>query len=258
MERERIFDAWSPAGGRWSRWVKPPLFAQLNERLAVALDDPYRQAAGPWAKVDVSWAPAPGASALVVDLPGGDAIHTGLALAARGYRPVPVLNVCTAVGEVIDQRPLLEALRAGAPYLAGLALPEGAPPAFLVDSRRATPDRPLVVGAFDNRWMLFPNDFPSARFLLGHGITRALLVVAGPERPATDTLDVLQTWRERLTLERLALDGDRALQDVPQHGATWLGRLLARTKAVEGLHGGRWFTSGFGGRVPPPSPPSHG
>ena len=30
MTREELFDAWAPAGGPWSDWAKPVLFAHVE------------------------------------------------------------------------------------------------------------------------------------------------------------------------------------------------------------------------------------
>src|SRR4051794_4793341 len=108
MTRDELFDAWAPAGGPWSDWAKPVLFAHWPRPLPPA---PEPVAA------DLSWVPAPAERvALVIDLPGAASVHVGLELAARGYRPVALFNACPppAEGEpgvaVVPVEPILAAL----------------------------------------------------------------------------------------------------------------------------------------------------
>jgi hypothetical protein len=50
---------------------------------------------------------------------------------------------------------------------------------------------------FDNRWTVFPQDFPSARFLLERGIKRVVLVHANANaQPQEDLAHVLLRWQE--------------------------------------------------------------
>jgi len=61
------------------------LFAHLDSALAHI---PGAEVAG-----DVSWSPPPdGNAALVLDMPGSEGVLAGVALASRGYRPVPLYN----------------------------------------------------------------------------------------------------------------------------------------------------------------------
>jgi hypothetical protein len=151
----------------------------------------------PWLAMPVDWAPAPEAKAiLIIDLPGAEAVHLGLALARRGYRPVPLHNAFTGLSELIDQRPILRALQAGAVYLTACALPADAPPAFLLDSRRQSLPRPLRPGMFDNRWKVFPSDMPSAPLLHRRGVSRAILVQRTQRKPLSDIARVLYSWQE--------------------------------------------------------------
>ncbi len=247
MNAEAVYEAWAPAGGAWSLWARPVLFAQLGDEPAAA--PPTALPA-----LDVAWAPADENTVLVLDLAGEESVYVGLALAGRGYRPVPLYNACTGPHEVIDQGPLLRALRAGAPYLARLGLPPGAPPAFLLDARRTTPERQVRPGAFDNRWQVFPSDFPSAQVLTGRGFTRALLVQRGRRLPHEDLADVLRTW-QAAGLALLTKDvGEPGppeplpLSPPPWYRAAWL--------AVLGWLGLRRSPPGGFGRLVPE--PSHG
>src|SRR5262245_17267457 len=224
MSPEAIFECWAPPAGEWSLWARPILFAQmLAASKPAGLWPPWvrptlfaqtppaasQPAAGPARRaIDVSWAPTTGDTVVVVDLPGEESVLTGLALAGGGFRPVPLFNGCTGPSEVIDQGPIIEALRAGAPYLAGLPL-EGAPPAFLLDSRREGPAWRLPPGSFDNRWKVFPQDFPSAAFLTGRGLRRAVMVHRDRLEPAEDLAHVLRRWQDAgLVIEALDVARD--------------------------------------------------
>src|SRR5688572_17723477 len=87
--QQQLYDRWAPEGSIWSTWVKPVLFAKMPD-VTAPLDGSHSAPAA----VDVNWAPPAGDGvAIVVDLPGADSVNTGLALATRGYRPVPLYNV---------------------------------------------------------------------------------------------------------------------------------------------------------------------
>jgi hypothetical protein len=67
------------------------------------------------------------------------------------------------------------------------------PPAFLLDSHRIAP-KPGP-GAFDNRWMTFPQDFPSANLLLSRGLRNAI-VFQQESLIQTDLDHVLLRWQQ--------------------------------------------------------------
>jgi hypothetical protein len=197
MKREAIFASWVPPDSAWSLWARPILFAQME-------DSDTEYPVDEWLDFDVRWAP-PSTSkvVLVLDLPGREAVAAGLALAGRGYRPVPLYNACSGEHEVIDQSAIIHGLRAGAAYLAARTLTDPSP-AFLLDARRMTGEaRPKD---FDNRWKVFPQDFPSAAFLIQQGFNRVLLVQRQRVQPLEDLAHVLLRWQDAgLVLEALAL-----------------------------------------------------
>jgi hypothetical protein len=188
MNKEAILESWAPRDGTWSLWARPVLFAQMPETASGA--SAVRLT---W---DVSWAPAATAHAvLVVDLPGAESVLMGLFLAERGYRPIPLYNACTGPHEVIDQGAIIAALQAGAEFLAALPLRD-APPVFLLDADRMRPRRPIFGGDFDNRWQVFPQDFPSAAMLTERGFTRVVFIQRGSMVPQSDLAGVLRIWQE--------------------------------------------------------------
>src|SRR5262249_39823929 len=114
MTPEEIFAAWAPAGAAWSLWARPVLFAQMPK----AIDDNESE---PWREIDVNAAPAAADCVLVLDLPGDESVWMALALAGRGFRPVPLFNGCTGPHEVISQAPIIAALQRGARHLRALS-----------------------------------------------------------------------------------------------------------------------------------------
>lgn len=224
MTREELFDAWAPASGPWSDWAKPVLFAHWPRPLPAAPEP---------APAVLSWVPSPtDRVALVIDLPGATSVHLGLALAALGYRPVPLFNACPPPtdGEpdvaVVPVEPVLAVLVSGAERLRTSPPPADAPPAFLLDAYRQSACRGLVPGAFDNRSVVFPTDFPSAARLAAHGIKRAVLVREQPEPIGDDLEDALRPWKTdglRLEVKWLSVPGPPVPLMLPRR--TWWNRL---------------------------------
>jgi hypothetical protein len=167
MYPEEAYEIWAPFDAIWSKWAKPGIFvcksyaAPLPVNLS-DLPDLY------------TWHSGLGDTAVIVNLPGVESIKYGLALAQQGYRPVPLFNSIDGPGAVFDVRTIKYALSDGAEKLHMMNISLNAPPAFLLDSKRM--EGRAREGDFDNRWVVFPQDFPSAIFLLSHGIKRVILV----------------------------------------------------------------------------------
>lgn len=211
MSKAAVHGAWAPAGGRWSPWVKPVLFASLDDDEAAASAvsvpwlrracfaplerqvDPYREHAG---LDDV---------AIVVDLPGADGIWVGAALVALGFRPIPLYNALPHAGAIVDVRPIMRALAGAATVVA--AAPADGPPAFLLDADRMAPGRRRERPYFDNRSFCFESDFPSAAMLRDAGIRQAVAIGG---TVAADVHGVLGRWRAAgIELWQLAVGGAR-------------------------------------------------
>jgi hypothetical protein len=252
MKGPELFDLWAPPDAVWSRWAKPVLFAQWPPPL-------LSRAAGPEAPASAeAAAPVPDlpldlSLAVVVDLPGAVSVHTGLALARRGYRPVPSFNGSHFPGALVNVEPILRALADGAGSLGGLQLPPEAPPAFLLDSRRQSSDGAPEPGRYDNRWLAFPQDFPSANFLLSRRIHRVLLIQeAGRARPADDLAHVLRRWQEAGIEILLLHPGEGSPAALQVEKPSRFRSLSYRALAILGLR--RNSAGGFGSIIPlPPS-----
>ena len=194
MDAFELFEIWAPRGAVWSPWAKPVSFAEMG---TVA---DFSGADEPLPELNL---PADPGRALVLDLPGADSVRLGLSLAQGGYRPVPLFNSTSGpagppgAGAVVDLGPVVEWLMRGRQYLPRIALPDEAPPAFLLDSRRQQVEPRPAPGRFDNRWIVIPQDFPSAGFLKSRGIERAVLVQEGGRaQPGEDLAHVLLRWQE--------------------------------------------------------------
>jgi hypothetical protein len=244
MRNEEIFAMWAPPDSPWALWAKPVLFASMRAVVPV-------MSAGtePPAAADAAWAPPPNTgTAIVVDLPGAAAVREGLALARRGYRPVPLFNACEAPSMVVDVTPISRALLDGAVELSGLRLRDDAPPAFLLDAARLASAHAAFPGRYDNRWCVVPQDMPSANRLRGGGIEAVALRA---ERVQDDLAHVLLRYQQAGLTMRQSLPGggDLLPLDVPRPSrfrVAWY-----RILAMAGLH--RNATGGFGALIPMPS-----
>lgn len=183
--RETLYLTWAPAESPWSPWVKPVLFASLETM-------PLR---GYLTEGDFQ-APTPEEGmAVVVDLPGHESVAAGVTLARAGWRPVPLYNSLPETEAIVEMAPVVAGLWAGAEVLQGLKLPDSAPPAFLLDSRRLKGPLFPPAGSFDNRAVCASSDLPTAEFLRGRGVWRVLLVQTGGARPQLDLLEILRVWK---------------------------------------------------------------
>ena len=248
MNRSELFEIWAPPNSVWSPWAKPALFAEMPLAASVFGDEGQPT-------VDL---PPDALTTVIVDLPGLDSVRTGLALAANRYRPVPLFNTAFHLSGVVNVESIARCLVVGADQLARLRLPHNAPPAFLLDAHRSPGGLRPSPGRFDNRWIVFPQDFPSATFLLAQGLRRVLLMQGSQivPTPQSDLAHVLLRWQEA-GLEILRWDpaGSSPPQILQISQPSWFGSLWYRTLVLAGLR--RNSAGGFGSVVPQPSS-SHG
>ncbi len=197
MKQEDVYELWRPPDSPWSPWVKPVLFAFMNDGECQPNPQPHR-----------AWRiPFRADTAIIVSLPGIEGVSLGLAGVASGYRPVPVYNACpyallametglppSIVAQptrvpadtpvIVDVAPIVVALQQLAPELSAAKLPVSVPPIFLLDSNRAGPGGTPPPGWFDNRSFASPSDFPSSAFFAQHGIAKIVLIHSGGKIPA--------------------------------------------------------------------------
>jgi hypothetical protein len=268
MTPEQIFKIWAPSSSIWSPWAKPVMFTQLRCGGEDTSDDVP--------SVDLTWlGDAWGeGSACIVDLPSKDSMEVGLALVRRGYRPVPLYNSSPgpkeAVGlesastlqslglqgvspgrptAAVDMSALLEAACRATRVLLRTQIDPAAPPAFLLDAARLLGNNPIGEGVFDNRWMTFPQDFPSANFLKTHGIQSVLLIQRVLLQPQEDLAHVLLRWQE----SGISIDAKDILEGSSPAKITVarpsrFKRAWYRALAVAGLR--RSSAGGFGSVIP--------
>jgi len=254
MTREELYEIWAPASGRWSPWAKPVLFAHADATYA---DNTTGEFQAPGELIDLTWAPpGDGRSAFVLDLPSLLGTYGGLALAQRGYRPVPLYNSAPAPGGVaaaIDVTPILQTLIAGASLLAQINLPEDAPPAFLLDAeRRYGAGVGLESGMYDNRSVSLPTDFPSANTLLAAGIDTVILVQEQSVAPQADLSHTMLRWQQAgMHIRAKALNDPRGVIDIAVQKPPLFRVAWQRLLATIGLR--RNPLGGFGGFLPDPS-----
>lgn len=251
MNPSELYKLWAPEDSIWSNWAKPVLFA---DRMFVGDEPPQTTQ---WQSLNVTWAPASeSGTAVVLDLPGADAVWYGMALSQRGYQPVPLYNGVRgpAVGpfEMVHVDAIVKALHEVGEPLAKLQLPSNAPPVFLLDNNRLAGGFMADPGRFDNRWWVFPQDFPSANFLLAHGIRSVVLGQNRTSGPHRDLAHVLLRWQEA-GIGILACDVNVEAQPTPllvqrpnNFRALWYQALV-----LAGLR--RNSAGGFGAVVPQPS-----
>ena len=242
MTNEELYAIWANEASPWSTWSKPVLFATMQYHI---LNFPPQLTSLP----STSWAP-PGceSTALIIDLPGAESVTTGLALANRGYRPVPLYNCCQGPGMLVDVAPIVAALAAGGALLANIDLPATAPPAFLLDSRRLSNSHINTPGRFDNRWCVVPQDLPSADFLIKMGINTIVLRSSVIENDLDHTLYRYQEKGIKIEHSH-PLKQNRVPVTIPKPYS--FKSLFYRWQVLTGLR--RNSAGGFGAIIPDPS-----
>ena len=190
MTAQDCFAIWAPENALWTEWAKPVAFA--GAMMPGGGEPPLEPFRLTIPGMPESWTQ----SAIVVDLPGEEAITIGIALAGRGFRPVPLFNGTAGPNAVIDVRPITRALGLGAEALSLLTLPPDARPAFLIDSRRGDATGAQEPGRYDNRWVALPQDFPSAAFLGSKAINEVVVIQRRAHAPAQDLSHVLYRWQK--------------------------------------------------------------
>ncbi len=253
MNREEGFRIWAGEGSAWADWVKPVLFAQMPLVWSGGDTGPSEPVAelGDFARVE--------GALIVVDLEGVESVRKGLALARSGYRPVPLFNGAleesAEMVASINVRPMMRALWKGAGELREMELSLDAPPAFLLDSRRRMGEVAPGPGVFDNRWISFPTDFPSARVLMERGILRAVVVMRESAFPAADLAHTLLRWQEagmEILVMQLGVDESPRRMEVKEPSRfRWAMyqflEMVGFRRRVLGGFGGRLAESGGGG-----------
>lgn len=172
MTNKDCYRIWAPTGKRWTDWVRPVPFIAARENVKgyhigelMVPDIDF---------IDDSWDKV----AVVVDLPGDESIEMGLALARRGYRPIPIYNGTIEqehARATVDNQTVGAALLCGAEILKDMEIEDEALPAFLIDKNRLNRFK-LDAGVFDNSWDVYPQDLPTADYFLKNGIKKIIVI----------------------------------------------------------------------------------
>jgi hypothetical protein len=241
ISREECFAAWAPEDVIWSEWAKPVAFMQpAGMTSAEPISD---------AQLPTIPGPASSSSAIVVDLPGAEAVYAGLALLDRGFRPVPLFNGTSGPSAVIDVSIVATALAAGVERLKRRSPAPLAPPAFLLDARRYDPSVTVRPGAYDNRWIVLPQDFPSGALLASRGIQSATVVQRDGLSIRPDLAHVLRRWQEAgLSVRVIDLASGQTAEDVTVPKPSRFRSVWYAAAALLGLR--RSNVGGFGSTIP--------
>lgn len=236
----------------WSPWVKPVLFAEIQQvGESVIAEDIVLESRDSYSvgfRQD---------TAVIVDLPGAESLKAGYVLANEGHRPVPLYNTTSGTGQrllvsedvVINVTDLVLRLALMPPKFVVAAIERSGPPAFLLDRRRLKGGP--APGTYDNRWMVFPQDFPSANFLKSRGIKQAVVLQDGGTQPEDDLRHVLLRWQEAairiLVKDTTSWSGPTPIEVRRPSRFRWA---IYRALAIMGLR--RSSAGGFGAVVPLP------
>jgi len=254
MTGKELFEVWAPMDDIWSPWVKPVIFSEISW---VNEDIPVESVLGELnVAYDVDFRSD---TAIIVDLPGVESLKAGYVLSMRGYRPVPLYNTTSGVGQklntavlvAIDVSDLVRMLSVLPPQSVVVAIARSGPPAFLLDQRRLRGGIKPLPGIYDNRWMVFPQDFPSANFLQLRGITRCIVLQDGSSRPQDDLAHVLLRYQEAGI--RILVQGTTSSYgptSIEVHRPSRFRWTVYRALALVGLR--RNSAGGFGAVVPVP------
>ena len=244
-DSEACFAAWAPDGSRWSAWAKPVAFLLPQWDAGY----PSNPATLPMPVTVPTAITFNTNDAVIVDLPGAESVHVGVALVRHGFRPVPLFNGTSGPKATIDVLPITRALFGGAHDIERRQLSPNAPPAFLLDSRRNEPEAAPMPGVYDNRWVVLPQDFPSGALLASRGIRFATVLRRGGVAVRSDLAHVLRRWQEHGIRTRVIDMGTQVVTnyvDVPKPSFfSMLGYV-----AIALLRLRRSNVGGFGSRIP--------
>ncbi|MEZ6191392.1 MAG: hypothetical protein R3C45_08900 [Phycisphaerales bacterium] len=250
MPEKLVYSFWAPPTSPWSPWVKPVLFAHMDEKGVGS------RVFLPQSKADVFkvFKDNYGDTALIVNLPGVESVAAGLELIDFGYRPIPLYNAAPGHSRAVHKLdPVIHALEGGTERLNEKHIDPDAPPAFLIDADRIAGPRDPKPGTFDNRWVIFPQDVPSAGFLKRQNINRVVLI-QDEYTPAwqDDLCHILCRWQDAgIAIEKLVLGKSNELQPVKAPRPSYFRSLYYRWLTT--LKFRRNSAGGFGGNVPQPS-----
>lgn len=232
LETYRI---WAPDYVIWAQWAKPVLFVRHQGSINnVKLDIP-----------EIKWIQGmEKRTMIIVDLPRHSGVEESLALARMGYRPVPLYNGVAGPGSssIVRVHEIVAALYKGADELITCNIRADAPPVFMLDSNRMSGSG-KEPGTYDNRWCVFPQDMPSAAFLIKEGINK---IIVRAESIQNDLSHILCRYQKEGI--EINLCNGQTVKKITVTEPSSFKSLSYRFKVILGLT--RNATGGFGSMVP--------
>lgn len=171
INNKELYKIWAPFDFPWSPWVRPVLFANINDTLKINKYLSFEPNVVKYVEKGVT------DTAIFVDLPSTEEIEEGIALAKLGFRPIPLYNGTEpqdGVKSIINNDEIEGAIIWGAKELRNINLDKLAPPAFLLDFNRVERRR-RDVSVFDNSWDIYYQDVPTAEYLLNNKIKKIIV-----------------------------------------------------------------------------------
>jgi hypothetical protein len=143
----------------------------------------------------------------------------------------------------------VNALGSASVVLKSIILDAAARPAFLLDANRRDSMGNIDPDYYDNRWIVLPQDLPSAVLLRSRGITDISLIQRGTSVPSEDLTHVLLRWQQGgLRLHSIDLATTRGTEDLVVAAPSSFRRAWYAAIAILGLR--RSNVGGFGSMVP--------
>lgn len=191
MTAKEVYKIWAPAGKPWVDWVRPVPFVNIGK-----FSKPYVMSGMELPKVYFLEAEENTQlklekTAIIVDLIGEESVRYGMALIPYGFRPIPIYNGTieqAGARATVDNQSVGMALEHWAGELEKRTIEDEARPAFLLDRNRLTRYK-LEDSIYDNSWDVYPQDLPSAQYLLDHGIENVLVI--GGRKMSRDVKSIL-------------------------------------------------------------------
>lgn len=234
-----IYKKWAPEANPWSVWAKPVLFASMTKEDIQKSELPPLE--------DIQWtSDLKHKTAVIVDLPGEQAVLKALALAKKNFRPVPVLNGCKGPGMLVDVSGITKLLSPGGDFIETCSISYDAPPVFILDSWRMNSSTINHVGRFDNRWSVVPQDMPSGNYLKEVRINQIILWA---DTIKDDLAYILKKYEQAGIQIQQFKNNSIQKPSIPISSA--FSRFAYRWSVLLGLK--RNSTGGFGAIVPEPS-----
>lgn len=265
----KYYEIWS-GNHLWSNWTKPVLFAsgikesncepnRDNAEILLNLSNRLVNDSG-LSKIFPRAEDGTGCC-IIIDYPGKLSLGMGVVLSRQGFAPVVLFNGVMRpekynfyegekkVEALVNNDESVKALVDLSLYLADL--PTETTPVFLLDSARQNGDP--QPDFYDNRWITFPQDFPSGKMLVSQGIRKCFLLTES-RRVSKDLCHVLFRWQQDGIEFFMENCGQLEVTQIPKPSR--FGNIFYRISVLAGLKPHSF--GGFGGIVPDPSQGGYG